>query len=47
MYDLVGKDATLFHHSADPTDETGRRYVEEAHLWFDMMWNTVSREYIP
>jgi hypothetical protein len=43
MYDLMGKDATLFHHAATEDDtSTGTQYVEQAKLWSDSMWNTVS-----
>ena len=48
IYDLMGKDAILFHHSANDDDtSTGSQYVEQAHTWFDSMWNTVAREYTP
>jgi hypothetical protein len=43
MYDLMGKEALLFQHSGD--DASGASYVEQAQLWFDSMWNTVSRDY--
>ena len=44
MYDLMGKDATMFHHEKDddPAD-TGGQYVQQAQAWFDSMWSTVSR----
>lgn len=46
VYDLMGKDATLFHHSVTDDDtSTGSQYVEQARLWLDSMWNTVSRAY--
>jgi len=46
MYDLMGKDAILFHHSASDDDtSTGTQYVEQSRLWFDSMWNTVARDY--
>lgn len=45
VYDLMGKDALLFHHTADDDDSaTGSQYVEQARTWFDSMWTTVSRE---
>ncbi|MFG1879362.1 hypothetical protein ACGFIV_31440 [Sphaerisporangium sp. NPDC049003] len=43
IYDLMGKDAAIFHHSAD--NDTGREYVKQSRLWFESMWNTVSREF--
>jgi DNA-binding transcriptional regulator YhcF (GntR family) len=47
IYDLMGKDAILFHHSINDDDtSTGSQYVEQARTWFDSMWTTVSKEYI-
>jgi hypothetical protein len=45
MYDLMGKDATLFHYETgdDPTG-VGAQYVAQAQAWFDSMWSTVSRD---
>ncbi|MGH8896355.1 MAG: hypothetical protein ACRDZ4_04860 [Egibacteraceae bacterium] len=44
MYDLMGKDAILFHHAATDSD---MEYVEQARAWFDAMWNTIGREFAP
>lgn len=44
MYDLLGKDATLFHHCASSGDETSGQYVQQARAWFDSVWGTVARE---
>lgn len=45
MYDLMGKDAVLFHHAANDDDtSTGTQYVGQAKVWFDSMWQTVGRE---
>jgi DNA-binding transcriptional regulator YhcF (GntR family) len=45
VYDLMGKDATLFHYAADDDGGSmGSQYVEQAREWFDTLWNTVSRE---
>jgi DNA-binding transcriptional regulator YhcF (GntR family) len=45
MYDLMGKDVTLFHYEQgdDPTG-IGGQFVEQAQAWFDSMWVTVSRD---
>ena len=45
MYDLMGKDATMFHYEqgGDP-DSIGGQYVTQAQAWFDSMWSTVSRD---
>jgi len=50
VYDLMGKDAVLFHYAATPATAEGStdsQYVEQAQLWFDSMWTTVTREYTP
>jgi DNA-binding transcriptional regulator YhcF (GntR family) len=46
MYDLMGKDATMFHYEQgdDPTS-IGGQYVTQAQVWFDSMWATVSRDH--
>jgi hypothetical protein len=45
MYDLMGKDTTLFHYEkGDDPDSIGGLYIAQAQAWFDSMWNTVSRE---
>ncbi len=44
MYDLMGKDVTLFHHeTGDDPASIGGQYVAQAQTWFDSMWSTVSR----
>jgi DNA-binding transcriptional regulator YhcF (GntR family) len=48
IYDLMGKDVTLFHHATSDDDtSTGSQYVEEIQTWFDTIWTTVSRETNP
>jgi DNA-binding transcriptional regulator YhcF (GntR family) len=45
MYDLMGKDTTLFHYAID--DDSGSmasQYVEQARAWFDAAWHTVGRQ---
>lgn len=45
LYDLMGKDAVLFHHGRDSDNESaGSLYVDQAQAWFDSMWRTVARE---
>ena len=45
MYDLMGKDATMFHHKrGDDPASIGGQYVAQAQAWFDSMWATVSRD---
>jgi DNA-binding transcriptional regulator YhcF (GntR family) len=48
IYDLMGKDATLFHHTTGDDDtSTGSQYVEQLATWFDTIWTTVARESTP
>jgi DNA-binding transcriptional regulator YhcF (GntR family) len=45
IYDLMGKDALLFHHAiTDDDTSTGSQYVEHVQGWFDTIWTTVARE---
>jgi DNA-binding transcriptional regulator YhcF (GntR family) len=45
MYDLMGKDAALFHHTISDDDTAiGSQYVEQARAWFDSIWTTISHE---
>ncbi|MBC6461467.1 winged helix-turn-helix domain-containing protein [Actinomadura sp. HBU206391] len=49
VYDLMGKDATLFHFSAsDDSDiSNGPQFVKEAKSWYDSLWNTIAHGYTP
>ncbi|MET7768207.1 GntR family transcriptional regulator [Nocardia sp. NPDC005366] len=48
IWDLMGKDATLFHHSRDvDPDSAGSQFVSQSQLWFDSIWNSVARDYNP
>ena len=45
IWDLMGKDATLFHHAAEPGEESlSSLFIEQSQMWFDSIWNTVARE---
>ncbi|GLU49841.1 GntR family transcriptional regulator [Nocardiopsis ansamitocini] len=45
IFDLMGRDATLFHHAADEDPEsTGSQYVAQSQVWFNSIWENVSRE---
>ncbi|PPJ40182.1 GntR family transcriptional regulator [Nocardia nova] len=48
MWDLMGKDATLFHHSrsVDP-EATGSQFVDQSQMWFNSIWNSVAQEHNP
>ena len=43
MFDLMGKDVTLFHYASDDPSGIGEQYIDQAQAWFDSMWSTVSR----
>jgi hypothetical protein len=45
MFDLMGKDVTLFHYDADDSAAIGGQYLAQAQAWFDSMWSTVSRDH--
>ncbi|MFF1836804.1 GntR family transcriptional regulator [Streptomyces sp. NPDC058231] len=48
FFDVTGKDTTLFHHSAGPDDASlGSLYLQQAQLWFNSVWNTISYERKP
>jgi DNA-binding transcriptional regulator YhcF (GntR family) len=49
IYDLMGKDATLFQFSVNDDSDTSNapQYVREAKTWYDSLWNSVAREYTP
>lgn len=48
IFDLMGRDATLFHYAVDDDEAShGTQFVESARLWFDSIWNSVAREYKP
>ncbi len=45
IYDLMGKDSVVFHHSARSGQPADAAYIEQAQTWFDSMWQTISYEY--
>lgn len=46
IYDPMGKDAVLFHHTADGDPEsTESQQVSEAARWFDSVWDSITRPY--
>lgn len=44
-YDLMGKDAMVFHHSVHSGNPTDLLYIEDARTWFASIWDTISYEY--
>lgn len=48
MFDVTGKDSVLFHHAAGGGQgPAGAQYVEQARAWFDSMWTSVGRPFVP
>jgi DNA-binding transcriptional regulator YhcF (GntR family) len=48
IWDLMGKDATLFHHSADGDEGSlASQFLHQSQTWFDSLWGTVGRDYQP
>jgi hypothetical protein len=45
IYDLMGKDAVVFHHSIHSGQPADQPYVEQARAWFDSMWDNISYEF--
>jgi hypothetical protein len=45
IYDLMGKDAVVFHHSAHSGHPTDLPYIQQAATWFNSMWDTISYDY--
>lgn len=45
IYDLMGKDAVVFHHSVHSGQPTDVPYIEQARNWFTSMWETISYEF--
>ncbi|MFF8454658.1 GntR family transcriptional regulator [Streptomyces albidoflavus] len=46
IYDLVGKDTVLFHHSVNDSDSSsGPQQVQQARMWFDSVWETIARDF--
>jgi len=47
MYDVMGKDSVLFHHSDDGDDTTSAagQYVAQSRTWFESVWASLARDY--
>lgn len=44
IYDVLGLDATLFHHSSGPdaNDSQSRTFAVDSQRWFDSLWSTIA-----
>ena len=48
IFDPMGKDAMLFHWAVtDEQDSIATQYVSQAQTWFDSVWESVAKEYVP
>lgn len=48
IWDLMGKDASLFHYARDgDADSMGSQFVQQSLLWFDSIWTSVAKDYQP
>ncbi|MEV5705734.1 hypothetical protein [Actinoallomurus sp. NPDC052274] len=45
MFDLMGKEASLFRHTVHDGSAVGAQYVTQARQWFNTVWETISREF--
>jgi hypothetical protein len=45
IYDLMGKDSVVFHHSARSGHAADVSFIEQAQSWFETVWQTISYEY--
>lgn len=46
IWDLMGKDTILFHHSAEADPEAmASQYVQQSRMWFDSVWSSVAQQY--
>lgn len=47
IFDPMGKDTVLFHHTADSDPEsTASQYIAETAKWFDSLWDTIAHDYV-
>lgn len=48
IWDLMGKDATLFHFAREVDPDTkDAQFVGQSQMWFESIWNSVARDYRP
>jgi len=45
IYDLMGKDAVVFHHSVHSGQPADPPYIEQTRAWFSAMWDNISYEF--
>lgn len=42
VWDLLGKDSVLFHHTRGDDESLGGAFVDQAQGWFDSVWGSVA-----
>ena len=47
IFDPMGKDTELFHHTGGDPDSMGTLYISEASRWFDSIWTTIAHPWQP
>ena len=45
IYDLMGKDAVVFHHSVHSGQPADPPYIDQTRAWFNAMWDNISYEF--
>ena len=45
VFDLMGKEASLFRHTIRDGSPVSAQYVAQAREWFTTVWETISRKY--
>ncbi|MFF0493438.1 GntR family transcriptional regulator [Nocardia sp. NPDC004068] len=46
IWDLMGKDATLFQHATDADlESSSSQFVKQSQMWFESIWTSVARDY--
>lgn len=47
MFDLMGRDATLFLHDGSDPESIDGQFVVQASAWFDSVWNSIAEPFTP
>jgi len=48
IFDVLGKDSTLFHFAVEDDDASmSTQFVEQARKWYESVWTTIAREHQP
>lgn len=47
MFDLMGRDATLFHHDGSDPESIDGQYLAQATAWFTSVWHSIATPFSP